>query len=67
MREQAASGIARSREEVEEMLAQLEAQPCEPDPLSNAERRRVLLWVLGRGEECEQIEDRSDCLRGIFQ
>lgn len=57
----------RSREKIEQMVRDLEEQPSEPDPLTNAERRRVLLWVLGRDEECEQIEDKSSCLRGIFQ
>lgn len=58
--------VLRSREELEEALRVYRRDENAPDPLSNAERRRTLLWALGREEEAEEIEYKENCLRPMM-
>lgn len=46
----------RSEDEIENALRLYREDKDEPDRIANAERRRALLWVLGRDDEAEEIE-----------
>jgi len=56
----------KTKEELEEALELYRRDTNKPDPLSNAERRRTLLFALGREEEAEEIEYKSQCLRPLM-
>lgn len=57
----------KTAEEIQEVLDLLEAAPKEPDRISNAERRRTLLWVLGREDEAKEIEYEDGVLPRAFR
>lgn len=57
----------RSQEEIEEALEVCREDPTSPDRVSNAERRRTLLWVLGRDSEAEEIEYEDGSLPHVFR
>ena len=60
-------GELKSREQIEEALRVYREDKSSPDRISNAERRRTLLWVLGREEEAETIEYENGSIPHVFR
>lgn len=57
----------RSIEEIEEALELYRQDKTEPDRIANAERRRTLLWVLGRDDEAEKIDYEDGSVPHVFR
>lgn len=57
----------KSVDEIEEALRVYREDTGSPDRISNAERRRTLLWVLGREDEAKEIEYEDGVLPYSFR
>lgn len=57
----------KSKEEIEKCLAVYEEDTKDPDRIANAERRRTLLWVLGREDKAKEIEYEDGVLPYSFR
>jgi hypothetical protein len=57
----------RSKEEIENALRIYREDKEDPDRIANAERRRALLWVLGRDDEAEEIEYEDGVMPHAFR
>ncbi|AGN33803.1 hypothetical protein HALG_00015 [Halorubrum virus CGphi46] len=57
----------RSKEEIETALRLYREEKDEPDRIANAERRRALLWVLGRDGEAEEIKYEDGVMPHAFR
>lgn len=64
---ESATDQMRSKDEIETALRLYREDKEEPDRIANAERRRALLWVLGRDDEAEEIEYEDGVMPHAFR